>query len=212
MHLHWLCVTAVKQILNVCWFTPQTLLIPCSIRNDVIHSIPSRKFGLLSRSFSPPVLFPFSRVVVDLLAGKFSLCDIRVLPSDRHWMLSVGICLLSCWLHKCRRDLGLVMQIMTLCLPRRHRLGWDQLQINSAQSLTPCQGCLLPAVGAVKPYLLSAFERGRAAAGNANFPGGEIPVPTAVAGKWKGLALSAWLSYSRLSFASLLQSRRHGNS
>lgn len=140
--------------------------------------------------------------MVDLFAGKFSPCDIRVLPGHRQRVLSLGICLLSCWTHKCHRGLGLVMQIMTLYLPRRDRLGRDQLQISSCLELTPWEGCLLPAVGAVNPYLFSDTERGRAAAaGNANLPRGEIPLLPADAGKGKGLAPCAWLGYSGLGIA-----------
>lgn len=203
MHLHWLCVTTVKKILDVCWITLQTLLIPCCASSDVIRQIPSCK----RRVFSWPIfflllLFPFSGVAVDLFAGKFSPCDIRVLPGHRQRVLSLGICLLSCWIHECHRGLGLVMQIMTLYLPRRDRLGRDQLQISSCLELTPWEGCLLPAVGAVNPYLFSATERGRAAAaGNANLPRGEIPLLPADAGKGKGLAPCAWLSYSGLGIA-----------
>lgn len=46
-------------------------------------------------------------------------------------MLSLGIYLLSCWIPQCHRGLGLVMQIMTLYLPRRDRLGRDQLHFSS---------------------------------------------------------------------------------
>lgn len=99
----------------------------------VIHEIPSCRHGASSWPFSPLLCYYchyyyyFSGVDLWICwQGRSSPCDIS---GDRRRVLSARVCLLSCWTHECRRAPGLVMQGMTLDLPRRGRLGWDQLQI-----------------------------------------------------------------------------------
>lgn len=141
--------------------------------------------------------------LVGLLAGRLSLCDIRGLPCDRQPMLSARICLPSCWTHQCQRGLGLLMQIMTLDLPRRDRLGWDQLQIKPClepDSLTAWEVWLLPAA-----VSLISHGRRKGWAGNANWAGGEIPLCQLGQGNAKGSfpVLQGW--------ALLLGYCRHGS-
>lgn len=88
-----------------------------------------------------------------MLAGRFSPCDITP---------AIGaVCLLSCWTHECRRGPGLVVLRMTLDLPRRGRLGRDQLQIKPClEPDTVGRLCLLPYLLPC-PYLPSVSCGGR---------------------------------------------------
>lgn len=103
----------------------ESLFKHCCIRSDVIHSIPSCKQGEFSWPFFLQCL-SFPGGFIGRRAG--SVWPQRA-PSHRQPVLSAGICLPSCWTHECHRALGLVMQIMTLDLPRRGRLGGDQLRV-----------------------------------------------------------------------------------
>lgn len=118
----------------------------CWIRSDVILSIPSCKAALpfFSLFFSSCVLSVFP----DFLAGKLGLSDIRVLPAligteCYQWGF---VCSLVGHM-SVRELLGCCCRLMTLCLPRRGRLGRDQLQIKpclepgrSERALCTCCG------------------------------------------------------------------------
>lgn len=118
----------------------------CWIRSDVILSIPSCKAAL--PFFSPFFSFCVLSVFLDFLAGKLGLSDIRVLPAligteCYQWGF---VCSLVGHM-SVTELLGCCCRLMALCLPRRGRLGRDQLQIKpclepgrSGRALCTCCG------------------------------------------------------------------------